>query len=116
MKPCFLMAFIKGNEVKDLDLVLCVILMCTCVSTCRSNQRNENMIESESKCLHSNDHYRPQRSWGKVIFSEACVHILSRGGACMVAQGGHAWLLRGGCAWLLQGGVSFTLEEFEFST
>ena len=33
--------------------------------------------------------YRPQRSWGKVIFSEACVHILSTGG-------GHAWLLPGG--------------------
>ena len=26
--------------------------------------------------------YRPQRSWGKVIFSEACVH---RGGVCPIA-------------------------------
>ena len=32
--------------------------------------------------------YRPQRSWGKVIFSEACVKN-SVGGACMA--GGHAW-------------------------
>ena len=38
--------------------------------------------------------YRPQRSWGKVIFSEACVHILSTGGrgcsggACVVALRG----------------------------
>ena len=66
--------------------------------------------------------YRPQRSWGKVIFSEACVHILSTGGACMVAPGrrgacvvargvcmvvaqGHAWLLWGGHVWLLGGGM-----------
>ena len=71
--------------------------------------------------------YRPQRSWGKVIFSEACVHILSTeggacmgcswGGACMVllwgggvcgysgGGGGHVWLLPrgGGHVWLLWG-------------
>ena len=32
------------------------------------------------------NHYRPQRSWGKVIFSEACV----KNSVCM-AQEGHAW-------------------------
>ena len=33
--------------------------------------------------------YRPQRSWGKVIFSEGCVKNSVHGGACMV--GGHTW-------------------------
>ena len=62
--------------------------------------------------------YRPQRSWGKVIFSEACVNnsvhrgvcMVARGGvcgcswgACLVALGGHVWLLQGGHAWLLWG-------------
>ena len=46
-------------------------------------------------------YYRPQRSWGKVIFSQACVILFTGGGAC-VAGGvccgrGHAWL--GGHAW-----------------
>ena len=49
--------------------------------------------------------YRPQRSWGKVIFSEACVNNSVWGGmhgcsgGCMVARGG-AWLLGGvhGCS------------------
>ena len=65
--------------------------------------------------------YRPQRSWGKVIFSEACVNSsVHRGvcmvcgcswGACLVALGGmllHACPMRGcsgGHVWLLQGGV-----------
>ena len=61
-------------------------------------------------------HYRPQRSWGKAIFSQACVILFTGGfgGTCMVA-GGHAWLLGsmhgcwGACmvagrhAWLLGG-------------
>ena len=37
--------------------------------------------------------YRPQRSWGKVIFSEAC-GMHGRGRAW---RGGHAW--QGVCAW-----------------
>ena len=50
-------------------------------------------------------HYRPQRSWGKVIFSQASV-ILLPGGACVVAQGEACVVApRGGvCAWLLPGG------------
>ena len=42
--------------------------------------------------------YHPQRSWGKVIFSETCVKNSVHGGACMV--GGHAWqgCMRGGGA------------------
>ena len=48
-------------------------------------------------------HYRPQRSWGKVIFSEACVKNSVHGGVYVaggvggmhgrgrVWQGGHAW-------------------------
>ena len=57
--------------------------------------------------------YRPQRSWGKVIFSEACVKNSVHGGGgmrgcwqgvCVCWQGGHAWLQgRGMCGW--QGGV-----------
>ena len=46
-------------------------------------------------------YYRPQRSWGKVIFSEACVkNSVHRGGACVAGgvrggracmAGGHVW-------------------------
>ena len=53
------------------------------------------------------DNYRPQRSWGKVIFSEACVKNSRWGGVTMRARGnvcgggGHAWwgYVAGGCAW-----------------
>ena len=50
--------------------------------------------------------YRPQRSWGKVIFSEACVNnSVHRGeGACVVAWGGmHG--CTGGDAWFYSGGM-----------
>ena len=43
-------------------------------------------------------YYSPQRSWGKVIFSEACVKNSVKGGACMAGgmRGrGHAW--QGAC-------------------
>ena len=64
--------------------------------------------------------YSPQQSWGKVIFSEACVNNSVHGGVCVVAprghacllwggmrgcSGGHAWLLPGGHVWLLPGGL-----------
>ena len=61
----------------------------------------------------SDSNYRPQRSCGKVIFSQVCVnnsfhkggHVWRGGmrgrGACVVGGGmhgrGHAWW--GGCAW-----------------
>ena len=74
--------------------------------------------------------YRPQRSWGKVILSQASVILLTGGrawllgggwvggmcgcswgvcgcswdGVCMVAPRGHVWLLLRGHAWLLLGG------------
>ena len=72
-------------------------------------------------------HYRSQRSWGKVIFSEACVnnsvhrggmHGCTRGacvvlfgwacvvlfrGACMVLFGGACMVLFGGHAWFYSG-------------
>ena len=46
------------------------------------------------------DYYRPQRSWGKVIFLEACVKNSVRRGAFVA--GGRAWqgaCMAGGCAW-----------------
>ena len=61
------------------------------------------------RCSHCKQHiylsfkrlcYRPQRSWGKVIFSQASVILLT---------GGRAWLLLGGCVWLLPGGHAWLL-------
>ena len=51
--------------------------------------------------------YRPQRSWGKVIFSQVSVTLSTGVGVCgcrggCVVAGGHVWLL-GGHAWLLGG-------------
>ena len=50
----------------------------------------ENLVEAICR-----NFYRPQRSWGKVIFSEACVknsvhggHVWQGGG---MRGGGHAW-------------------------
>ena len=46
--------------------------------------------------------YRPQRSWGKIIFSEACVKnsvhrgVLRGGGRCCVAGGMHVCMHGGG--------------------
>ena len=49
--------------------------------------------------------YRPQRSWGKVIFSEACVNnSVHRGGSMRGCTGGFAWFYSGGCAWFYSGG------------
>ena len=67
--------------------------------SCTSSLRKSGSMSLECDFLY----YRPQRSWGKVIFSEACVHILSTGGHAWLL-GGHAWLL-GGHAWLLLGGA-----------
>ena len=57
------------------------------------------------------------KSWGKVIFSEACVNNSVHGGACMVALGGmrgctgrgHAWLHQGACVVLFGGHAWFYL-------
>ena len=75
------------------------------------------------------DNYRPQRSWGKVMFSRACVilftggHAWLPGGACVVARGcvvagggvcmvagGHVWLL-GGHVWLPRGCVQHRIQR-----
>ena len=56
----------------------------------RYNQDQNGNVNNGKKTECLNSFYRPQRSWGKVIFSEACVHILSTGGWR------HAWLLGGG--------------------
>ena len=56
--------------------------------------------------IWASHYYRPQRSWGKVIFSQACV-ILFTGGVCMVLGVGGAW--SGGCmvpgGYLVRGGA-----------
>ena len=57
-------------------------------------------------------YYRPQLSWGKVIFSEACVNNSVHGGECMVLFGGVHGFIQGGVhgfirghAWFYSGGV-----------
>ena len=57
--------------------------------------------------------YRPQRSWGKVMFLQVCV-ILFTGGGCVVLFGGvrgfirgGAWFYSGGRAWFYLGGHGF---------
>ena len=47
--------------------------------------------------------YRPQRSLGKVIFSQASVILSTGGGGVCVARGGHEWLW-GMCVWGVWGG------------
>ena len=93
-------------------------------------------IKIEKKMFAVYIYYRPQRSWGKVIFSEACfnnsVHRggmrgcsggcawLHRGvgmcgfiwGACMVLFGGHAWFYSGGVHGFIQGGGMHGFFQF----
>ena len=54
---------------------------------------NNYAANSDETLKESANIYCPQRSWGKVMFSQVCV-ILFTGGVCMVA---------GRCAWLLGG-------------
>ena len=51
--------------------------------------------------LVSSCYYRPQRSWGKVIFSQASVILLTGGGRSGPAGGGLLWGVSapGGGAW-----------------
>ena len=74
---------------------------------CYPNKHNDGRLivmccgTEQFACHYSCYCYRPQRSWGKVIFSEACVNnSVHRGGV---------WLLRGACAWgwLHEGGAWF---------
>ena len=50
-------------------------------------------------------YYRPQRSWGKVIFSQACVILFTGGVGCVCAwsaEGAWSWagcMVPGDCAW-----------------
>ena len=69
---------------------------------CYDQEIIERMATRASIC------YRPQRSWGKVIFSQASVILSTGGGACVVA-GGACVVSRGACmiarrhVWLLGG-------------
>ena len=58
--------------------------------------------------MHILNNYRPQRSWGKVIFSEVCVNNSVHRGACMVAQGGMCGCTGGVCV-VLFGGACIVL-------
>ena len=71
------------------------VILQTCDRLIHCDDRKDN-YGNALKC-----YYRPQRSWGKVMFSQACVILFTRE-ACVVAGGGHAWL-PGGYAWLLGG-------------
>ena len=76
-------------------------------------------------CVHGEIYfYRPQRSWGKVIFSEACVNNSVHGGACMVAPGGgHVWFysrgvhgfIWGACMVLFRGGMCGFFSFFRYN-
>ena len=74
-------------------------------------------MQETTRCFF---YYRPQRSWGKVIFSEACVNdsvwgsvrgfirgacVVLFGGACMVLFGGRAWFYLGGMRGFIWGGM-----------
>ena len=59
---------------------------------------NEEMIE-ESKY-----YYRPQQSWGKVIFSEACVNNSVHRGHAWFYSGGVCGFIRGSMRGFIQGG------------
>ena len=62
-----------------------------------TNQILQKILSFERKHI-----YRPQRSWGKVIFSKACVNNSVHGGACVVARGGMCGCTGGG-AWFYLG-------------
>ena len=81
--------------------------------------------------------YRPQRSWGKVIFSEACVNnsvhrggvcgcwggcgfirgacMVLFGGVCVVLFGGRAWFYLGGMRGFIQGGCPCFFQFFRYN-
>ena len=55
------------------------------ISTTQPN-RPHRFQNLSIKTSSPQDYYRPQRSWGKVIFSEACVkNSVHRGGVCPIA-------------------------------
>ena len=58
---------------------------------------------------YKHDFYRPQRSWGKVIFSEACVNNSVHGGVACVVAGGTYVVLFGGACVVLFGGACMVL-------
>ena len=60
---------------------------------------------TDGKTILIYSHYHPQRSWGKVIFSEACVHILPTGQDMHGYFGGHVWLLPGRACMVALGGM-----------
>ena len=59
--------------------------------------------------------YRPQRSWGKVIFSEACVNNSVHGGGVRGCPGGMRGFIRGGMhgfIWGVRGFIRGGLRGF----
>ena len=94
---------LKAQKVTESLYIIGILIISPTADCTNTPFKNCNVIGwnpcfSLGKNMH--DNYRPQRSWGKVIFSQASV-ILSTGGmrgclgVCMVV-GGHVWLLGGG--------------------
>ena len=64
------------------------------------------ILENYQQMLSHN--YRPQRSWAKVIFSEACVKNSVHGGGWVWSQGGVSEIFRGGLKFSGGGGLKFS--------
>ena len=62
----------------------------------KARLKNILRLKKYGKQSKSNHFYRPQRSWGKVIFSEACVkNSVNSGGRALRGRA----CVAGGCAW-----------------
>ena len=66
--------------------------------------QSRGRITSPARPFPTTGYYRPQRSWGKVMFlppaNEVCEGYVFTG-----VHGGRAWLLRGACVVAPRGGV-----------
>ena len=72
--------------------IMTIILTLLCKVWFKLNFKPDEVI------MQKHDLYRPQRSWGKVIFSQACVTVH---GGCLVP--GDAWSQGGAWSWGVPG-------------
>ena len=90
---------LKAQKVTESLYIIGILIISPTADCTNTPFKNCNVIGwnpcfSLGKNMH--DNYRPQRSWGKVIFSQASV-ILSTGGGMRGCWGGCAWLREGMC-------------------